>query len=198
MFIFNLCVLQLRYDHRVRVTFQENAWCDEGIMMEWINQLWKPACFEEMMLVLDVHKAQKTDGVQSLLRDKCKTEPVFVPAGTTHLVQPVDVVFNAPFKQAVDREATKPLQDNLDEYMRGTINASERRVLFTKWVGAAWDEVSANTEMVIRSFEKCGISIPIDGSKDDRINIANIDNYTVASEDEEATDASDEEDPFSD
>ena len=55
--------------------------------------------------------------------------------------------------------------------------------------------------MVIRSFEKCGISIPIDGSKDDEINIANIDNYTVASEDEdeEATDASDEdEDPFSD
>ena len=180
------------------MTFQENAWCDEAIMMEWINQLWKPACSEEMMLVLDVHKAQKTDAVQSLLRDKCRTEPVFVPAGTTHLVQPVDVVFNAPFKQAVDREATKHLHDNLDEYMRGTINASERRVLFTK---AAWDEVSANTDMVIRSFEKCGISISIDGSNDDKINIANIDNYTVASEDEdeEATDASDEdEDPFSD
>ena len=53
---------------------------------------------------------------------------------------------------------------------------------------------------MIRSFEKCGISIPIDGSKDDKINIGNIDNYTVASEDEdkEATDASDEDkDPFS-
>ena len=113
------------------------------------------------MFVLDVHKAQKTDAVQSLLRDKCKTEPVFVPTGTTHLVQPVDIVFNAPFKQAVDREATKHLHDNLDEYMRGTINASERRVLFTKWVGAAWDKVLANTDMVIRSFGKCGISIPI-------------------------------------
>ena len=31
------------------------------------------------MLVLDVHKAQKTDAVPSLLRDKCKTDPVFVP-----------------------------------------------------------------------------------------------------------------------
>ena len=93
---------------------------------------------------------------------------MLLPAGTTHLVQPV----NAPFKQAVpvDREATKHLHDNLDEYMRGTINASERRVLFTKWVGAALDEVSANTDMVFCSIEKCGISIPIDCSKDDKIN----------------------------
>ena len=125
-----------------------------------------------------------------------------VPAGTTHLMQPV-VTFNAPFKQAVEKEAMKHLHDNLDEYMRGTINASERRVLFTKWVGAAWDEVSANTDMVICSFEKCGISVSIDGSADDRINIANIENYTVDGddEDEEATDASDDdddEDPFSD
>ena len=57
-----------------------------------------------MMLVLDVHKAQKTDAVQTLLRDKCKTEPVFVPAGTTHLVQPVDVTFNAPFEKAVEKK----------------------------------------------------------------------------------------------
>ena len=126
---------------------------------------------------------------------------MFVPAGTTHLVQPVEVIFNAPFKQAVEREATKHLHDNLDEYMRGTINASERRVLFTKWVGAARDEVSANADMVIHSFVKCGISVPIDGSEDEKINIANINNYTVDSEDEEeeATDASDEdEDSFSD
>ena len=83
------------------------------------------------MLVVDMHKAQKTDAVQFLLRGKCKTEPAFVPAGTTHLVQPVDVVFNAPFKQAVEREATKHLHNNLDEYMRGTVNASERHVLFS-------------------------------------------------------------------
>ena len=72
-------------------------------------------------------------------------------------------------------------------------------VLFTKWVGAAWDEVWANADMVIRSFEKCMISFPIDGSEDDKINIANIDSYIVDSEDEEeATDASEEEDPFRD
>ena len=62
----------------------------------------------------------------------------------------------------MDREATKHLHNNLDEYMRGTINGSERCVFFTKWVGASWDE-----DVVNRSFEKCGISIPINGSMDD-------------------------------
>ena len=85
-----------------------------------------------MLLALDVHKAQTTDAIQECLRKDCKTEPVFIPAGTTSLVQPMDVVFNAPFKAAVEREATKHLQENLNSYVEGRINASERRVLFTK------------------------------------------------------------------
>ena len=53
--------------------------------------------------------AQKTDGIPRHL-DECNTTPVHVPAGTTGLVQPVDVVFNAPFKTAVDRLATAHVQ----------------------------------------------------------------------------------------
>ena len=69
-----------------------------------------------MMLVLDVHKAQKTEQIKSWLRDACKTEPVFVPAGTTGLIQPVDVVFNAPFKARIGQLATVHKQDNVDDY----------------------------------------------------------------------------------
>ena len=118
----------------------------------------------------------------------------------THLVQPL-MSYSMHYSSKLWREKQlRHLHNNLDEYMRGTINASERCVLFTKWVGASWDEVSANVDMVICSFEKCGISVPIDGSEDNKINIANIDNYTEDSEDEEeVTGSSDEdEDPFSD
>ena len=93
-----LCYTQLQYDRRVNVTFQENAWCDEGVMMSWIRQQWKPACHGDMMLVLDIHRAQKMEEIQKYLRDECKTELIFVPAGTTSMVQPVDVIFNRPFK----------------------------------------------------------------------------------------------------
>lgn len=146
------------------------------------------------MLVLDVHRAQTTEEIQKYLREECTTEPVFVPAGTTSLVQPVDVVFNAPFKAAIDAMANSHLQENLDDYVKGRISASERRILFTKWVGKAWEEMSRKKDMIIRSFKKCGISVAIDGSEDDEINIESLEDYAVGESDEEATD--DDTDPF--
>ena len=52
---------QLQYDRRVSVQFQSNAWCDEVIMEWWAKNSWKPHVKEESLLVLDLHKAQKTD-----------------------------------------------------------------------------------------------------------------------------------------
>lgn len=148
-----------------------------------------------MLLVLDVHKAQKTDGIPRHL-DECNTTPVHVPAGTTGLVQTVDVVFNAPFKTAVDRLATANVQENLQDYVRGSIPAGERRVLFTKWIGQAWEEVSAMKDMVIRRFRKCGISVPIYGSSDDDINISSLPSYKVGEEEEGEHEELEEGDPF--
>ena len=42
--------------------------------------------------------------------------------------------------------------------------------------------------MIIRGFRKCGISIPVDGSKDDDINIKELEKYQV--------DSDDDDDPF--
>jgi hypothetical protein len=167
-------------------------------MMSWIRQQWKPACRGDMMLVLDVHRAQKTEEIQKYMRDECKTEPIFVPAGTTSMIQPVDVVFNKPFKQAIDAMANSHVQENLEDYVRGRITASERRILFTKWVGKAWEEISAKKDMIIRSFKKCGISVAVDGSEDAQINIETLNDYIVgeSDDDDEATD--DDSDPFED
>ena len=194
------------------MAFQDNAWCDENIMKTWINQQWKPACNGNMMLVMDVHKAQTTNTIKHMLRS-CNTEPVLVPPGTTSLVQPVDVVINAPFKAAIEEKATAHLQDNLNDYVTGKISASDRRVLFTKWVGQSWADLSTNQQMTIRSFEKCGISVPIDGSNNAAINIRGLEDYTVGlltsddedpfddddpNDDEENDDSFDDDDPFDD
>ena len=67
--------------------------------------------------------------------------------------------------------ANSHVQQNLEDYVRGRITASKRRILFTSLVGKAWEEISAKKDMAINSFKMCGISIAVDGSEDDQINI---------------------------
>ena len=167
----------IRYDRRVVVKFQPNAWCDEDIMKSWVRQCWKPVCHGPMHLVHNVHRAETTEDIQSILETDCHTTYTYVPGGCTNLVQPVDVYFNKLFKSAVERLANRHMQENLDGYVIGDTNASARRILFTKWAGQAWEEVSADKEMIISSFKKCGIGLAIDGSEDEEINIQGIDGY---------------------
>ena len=140
-----------------------------------------------LLLVLDVHRAKKTDNVQSHFTSR-STTTVYVPPGCTSIVQPLDVSVNAPFKAIVSRLANDHCAQNLSAYVQGTIPAGERRVLLTKWVGQAWEEVSANKQMIQRTFRKCGISVPIDGSADGDIQ---LEDYTVQ---EDGVDEGDEED----
>ena len=124
---------------------------------------------------------------------QCNTDTTYIPGGCTSLIQPLDVSFNKPFMNAVEWLATEHMKENLEAYVKGEHNA----VLFTKWVGQAWDEVSAKKEMVVSSFKKCGISVAIDGSEDSEIHIKGLEDYVVEGSDsvEEYTD---EEDPFAD
>ena len=186
----------MQYDKRVIVQFQENAWCNEKMMEYWAMNYWKPHVTEESILVLDLHKAQKTERIQDILTNQCKAVPVFVPAGCTSLIQPLDVVYNAPFKKKAEAAAMKHMQDNLEAYVNGKFTASERRVLITKWVGQAWEELSQNKEMTVRAFRKCGISVAADGSEDFDIHIEGLDNYCVQADDIDTED--DDEDPFAD
>lgn len=56
--------------------------------------------------------------------------------------------------------------------------------MITQRVGGAWDELeksNAFKDTIIRSFKKCGISSALDSSKDHKINISGITDYTVGS-----------------
>lgn len=166
-------------------------------MLHWVNHMWKcpfsPNAQKPKLLIADVHKAQKTTNVLNAL-EACKTIVVLVPPGCTSLVQPLDVVVNAKFKQIVDCLQTEHMQQNLEQYVNNSLSASQRRVLITGWVGAAWAEVCQNKDAVKRGFEKCGISVLIDGSRDEAINIHGLSDYAVRKDSSEAE--SDEEDLF--
>lgn len=59
--------------------FQENAWCNEEVMQYWVRHCWKPACEGRMHLVMDIHRAQKTDQILTQLEEDCHTDVTYVP-----------------------------------------------------------------------------------------------------------------------
>lgn len=70
---------KVKYDSRVSVQFQKKAWSDENVMKHWVKCCWKPACQGRMHLVLDVHRAQKTEAVIDMLQTECLTDVTYVP-----------------------------------------------------------------------------------------------------------------------
>ena len=178
------------WDSRVCVMFQEKAWCDEAIMKAWVNREWSNILTNPhnpsstgKILVADVHTAQQTEAVKTAL-GHYKSKLVNVPPGCTSRVQPLNVSINKPFKEEVKRQQEKHMSDNLQLYTEGKLSAWKRRVLLTKWVGEAWQEINRNNETVIRSFKKCGISLALDGNENDEINIEGIPDYDMPHADE--------------
>ena len=58
--------------------------------------------------------------------------------------------------QIVDRLQNEHMEQNLEKYVNNNFSASQRRILITEWVGAAWTEVCQKQEILKHGFEKCG------------------------------------------
>ena len=128
----------------------------------------------------DSHSAQTTDRIKTILTQECQTTLGLATLGATINIQPLHVVFNAEFKKSVDRLTTEHLFANSELFMSEKVSAGDRRVLFTKWVGTAWQEISCRLkDTVIRSFVKCGIALPIHGSRDTKLNIDGLPDYRM-------------------
>ena len=126
----------------------------------------------------DSHSAQTTDRIKTILTQECQTTLGLATLGATINIQPLHVAFNAEFKKSVDRLTTEHLFANSELFMSEKVSAGDRRVLFTKWVGTAWQEISCRLkDTVIRSFVKCGIALPIHGSRDTELNIDGLPDY---------------------
>ena len=120
-----------------------------------------------------------------MMLQRVKTALVNVPKGTTSRVQPLDVSINKPFKNFVRRQFEEHIDKNLELYINGKISAAERRVLITKWVANAWQSIKGETDLIQRSFLKCGFSNALDGSEYHCVNIKGIEGYSIPDPEEE-------------
>ena len=68
-------------------------------------------------------------------------------------------------------------KDNL-ELWHDKITTRQRRILTTKWAGAAWKEQVKDKDFIKRLFQKTGCLITVDGSDDDMIKPQGLEDYT--------------------
>ncbi|KAE9970656.1 hypothetical protein EG328_006140 [Venturia inaequalis] len=102
----------------------------------------------------------------SLLRDCC-IDVAVIPGGCTGLLQPLDVSINKAFKELL-REIIDAEMDRIDaeealEFLSTGIpkkaSLSERRIMFTRVVGKAWQRLYRDkSELIAASFVHTGIN----------------------------------------
>ena len=172
-----------RYDQRVEVHWNENAYANSHLLVDWINQMLVPVLPPgPRLLALDVVKFHSTQEVLSTLRSH-DIVPSLIPPGCTGLVQPLDVSVNKPFKCLLRDILDELLDDfeaknnlNLREIPRAnSLAIAEWRILVTQAVGEAWDQFTRKyQELVVETFRKLGLTLPIDGSCDDELSVKGI------------------------
>ena len=70
------------------------------------------------------------------------------------------------------------VEDNLEKWEYGKLSASDKRILITQWVGAAWEKLFPdNSYHPDRYFECTGCLLSLDGSEDDKVNIQGLPMY---------------------
>ena len=157
----------------VTAQFQKNNWCNEGVMLTWIQNNWgsyfsNPPTpgFDGKLIIADIHQGQQTPKVKNHLR-RCKTQLGNITGGLTGYVQMLHVVVNKAFKANVQSLYGKHIQENLEDYVGVKVSASKRCIFMRKWCGKAWDSISRSS--VLRGFKKCGLSTDVDGFKNQEV-----------------------------
>lgn len=88
------------YPEGVELSVQRKAWMDEGQMIRWIRNVWKPYAVRDnriVYLIMDECPSHLTSTVRRAFTD-CNTEMDFIPGGYTSKLQVLDVGINKPFK----------------------------------------------------------------------------------------------------
>ncbi|KAE8966889.1 hypothetical protein PR001_g28263 [Phytophthora rubi] len=138
---------------RVILTVQRKAYCDERVMLDWIDEVWGPGASNQRLLLLDSLKTHKMASVRTKLEEDYCSEVEFVPPGITGLAQPMDVSVMRSFKSRCRR-----LYVNYHINHDFPANTTARRFLMTQIVLLAWESIEE--KRIARGFVKAGL-VPI-------------------------------------
>jgi hypothetical protein len=157
------------------VFYQPKAWVDRPLAVEWVEKSYSTLIKadeaagvavdgDEYLLLQDNLDAQLQPAYIAALKQQ-RTLPRWLLAGKTDYVQPVDAGLGRQMKLYIGEEMDKWLEDddNLEKWESNSLSASDRRVLLTHWVGAAWAKAMAKPDTVRAYFVHTGALMTLAG-----------------------------------
>jgi len=164
------------------VAVQQKAWCDEAIMIRWINECLKVYTNRQRSLVvLDSFRCHIMDSIKKQLR-KANAELAVIPGGCTSILQPLDVSVNKPFKGWLRASWTEYIRNDaarVDAARKAGEAAAKiqppSKQLIVDWVGSAVMKLREKSDLVRKSFVVTGIAPALNGADDHLVRKANDD-----------------------
>lgn len=155
--------------------WQAKAWVDRPTALAWVKDVIAPLVKADIeagvsdsntryLLLADNLDAQIQDSVRALLKSH-QVDLHLLPPGKTDFAQPIDAGFGRAVKHEMGEAMDKWLDDdgNLEKWEGNALTASDRRILMTHWLGAAFKKVSEDWEQVRKYWEHTGGLVTIDG-----------------------------------
>ena len=125
----------------------------------------------------DAYKCHLTEPVKAKVK-QTRSDAVVVPGGLTKHIQPADVSWNKPFKEAYRSKYEEWLSYGEKSFTTAGNMRAPSKLLCLQWVKEAWESLSE--DLIRNSFLACGIYIPIGGSQDNQIHCMKDDGIVSA------------------
>ena len=153
----------------VVVRFQENAWADERVAMQYLETFRESTLHQgEVLLGMDNHGAQSTALCREFMAHM-GIVPAYTPANCTDCVSPVDKNVAETLKKLIRKKYSSEFALHRDEWNVG-LPESEKRQKVALWASEAWTEFCRDHQDCIKSaFVKTGFLLAKDGSENSKV-----------------------------
>ena len=170
----NQCHPTFPFPAEIDVFHSPNHWANVDTMLRWIETCLCPYLTEtkaalqlpegqKALLILDIYAVHRTELVKDKLIEKgCVL--VFVPAGCTGELQPLDVCTNYSFKYSLSTSFQTWYAEEVRKQLAAghaspsiCMRYSTLKPLNARWIVTAYDYVRSRPEMIRQAWEKCGI-----------------------------------------
>jgi len=171
-----------KYDKRVIVYWDPKAYAGCAVSDAWLEdfQKYTHKADRKRILGLDNFSSQANDRYEENAK-KVNINLAYTPENCTDLVAVTDAGLGYQIKRRVVAYYQADLEkseERLNQWKNGNVSTAERRILFTTWLGDAWEDYTTNhQDEITNAFKRCGMYNDIDGKENHLVKLERMKDY---------------------